>query len=950
MSRPTNTRRRWRISPLALRFRRGSGRSGRLRSALGLTGLLSPHYLTVEAVGSASTGDVIVTTDRTVYVEVTGNDTTGDGVSVSTAYATLQKAIDSIQHWIILEPAYVTIQLGAGDFTISAVIRFYHPYGPRIKILGQTPTNAITGIVEADFTDSLNPVPGTRGTWDLYNSAGMLATSASASTRTAARAQDLIDNEALLRTVYATRIYNNTTTAALSFASSIADFGNILFNKSINAASPIIVTSTGSFAVLGTVNFVRGSNAQFVTVIIAGASSAGLSADSAAFITTTKVFIQGSTTSGIYAAAGARIDLGDTTVTGCGGEGIWAVRLGAISTLNSALARRISSSGHGAGGCRAESGGIVSIATGGTGSLFIVAGNASGQLFVYDEAMFNVSPETVTTRIQAASTAGAIRATTKSRITLDGPVELNRGVNAIWAQDASSIVIAGDITLTNPGTTFITSEAGSTITIKGSVTAAAGLGTTGVVATTGGKILDAGNNILAALATTYPTKFTPTFGKTLADGSSITGGPAGTAGLLIGATAVTLGGSSLKAEALAGTGSRAVVASEDGTFSAMVTATKTEMEVGTETALRAMSPLTVRQGGDARLVAPPQIGSVTPNMGMFTALRLHNTTDTTVNFERLSLTWLSNTAIIGTTYGGTGTSRNLQLMQGGLTRFEFTPYQTNHKIPSSSMLVIYGTEQLTAGGWTAGTGWVEGPTGTFTHSSGTATLAHSVAITNGDRYHCSWTVTGRTAGSFVVAFGGYTSTTQNASGAIGHVAVDTATLIITPTTDFNGVVTFSLKRVTGGIYAGISWQDTNTNYVNALSFPGGYLGRNIVMGGGGTFITSGDWNTGIGTSALTNLVTGKTNSAFGAGALVALESGNGNAAVGGWSLGSLLNGTSNVGFGGNAGRYLLNLSTPATQVNNCIFIGSNTSSLAIDSTNQIVIGYLVQGLGLIQRS
>jgi len=54
-----------------------------------------------------------------VFVETTGSDTTGDGLSVGTAFATISKAIQMIG---TLNDSTVTIRLGSGTFTMPDLL------------------------------------------------------------------------------------------------------------------------------------------------------------------------------------------------------------------------------------------------------------------------------------------------------------------------------------------------------------------------------------------------------------------------------------------------------------------------------------------------------------------------------------------------------------------------------------------------------------------------------------------------------------------------------------------------------------------------------------------------------------------------------------------------------------------------------------------------------------
>ena len=106
-----------------------------------------------------------------------------------------------------------------------------------------------------------------------------------------------------------------------------------------------------------------------------------------------------------------------------------------------------------------------------------------------------------------------------------------------------------------------------------------------------------------------------------------------------------------------------------------------------------------------------------------------------------------------------------------------------------------GAELLTSAGWTVGAGWAESPDDTFTHSSGTAALSHSATIIASTAYRLTLTVTGCTAGSCTIAVGGQTVTGITASSTLTLTATTTGAFTVTPTTDFNGVCTFSLLAV-----------------------------------------------------------------------------------------------------------------------------------------------------------
>jgi len=120
-------------------------------------------------------------------------------------------------------------------------------------------------------------------------------------------------------------------------------------------------------------------------------------------------------------------------------------------------------------------------------------------------------------------------------------------------------------------------------------------------------------------------------------------------------------------------------------------------------------------------------------------------------------------------------------------------------------------------------------------------------------------------------------------------------------------------------------------------------------------------NTALGTNALISNTTSPNNTAAGNGAL-RFNTGQSNTALGSLALNGNVGGSSNVGAGQGAlqnntsggmnvvagtlsGRFLNDLSTPATIVNNSTLIGYRTSVLGDNQTNQLVVGYDGRGLG-----
>jgi hypothetical protein len=356
-----------------------------------------------------------------------------------------------------------------------------------------------------------------------------------------------------------------------------------------------------------------------------------------------------------------------------------------------------------------------------------------------------------------------------------------------------------------------------------------------------------------------------------------------------------------------------------------------------------------------------------------------------------------------------------------------------------------GAELLTTGtgdaSWT-GTDFATG----YTHVAGsTTTLTSTLAGVVNTFYQITYTVTGRTAGSFAINFGGATTAGITATGAVGPRATTTGTLIITPTSDFNGTIVLSIRVITassasvtfissaGGItnqirisnnantFIGLSAGRTNTTGVNntfvgssagvsnttgnsnsffgisagrdnttassnsffgsssglvnttgssnsffgqgsgqanttggSNSFFGTLAGASNTTGGNNSFfgITSGSANTTgainvfFGTSAGQTNTTGNNNTFLGAFAGSGNTTASQNTVIGTEALPANSTGANNTIIGRNAGRYTGSGTTPMTSINNSVYLGFQTRGLnATGSTNEIVIGYDVVGLG-----
>lgn len=287
-----------------------------------------------------------------------------------------------------------------------------------------------------------------------------------------------------------------------------------------------------------------------------------------------------------------------------------------------------------------------------------------------------------------------------------------------------------------------------------------------------------------------------------------------------------------------------------------------------------------------------------------------------------------------------------------------------------------GSELLTTG--TSDTSW----TGTsfalgYTHITGsTTTLTSTLAAVNGVFYQITYTIDGRTAGSITINFGGSSTAGITTTSAVGPLATTTGSLVITPTTDFDGTVVLSIKTIgvsvstttflnSNGV---VTSEIRNSNSTN--NFIGLYSGRKNTTGTANTFLgsnagqanTTGFQNTFIGNQSGINNTTGTQDTFIGYLTGQQNTGGNQNTFVGyiaglsntvggsntymGYASGfNVSSGQANSFYGVNSGRFIADASTPLTNINNSVLIGQQSKPLGNSQTNQIVIGYNSVGLG-----
>ena len=211
-----------------------------------------------------------------------------------------------------------------------------------------------------------------------------------------------------------------------------------------------------------------------------------------------------------------------------------------------------------------------------------------------------------------------------------------------------------------------------------------------------------------------------------------------------------------------------------------------------------------------------------------------------------------------------------------------------------------GTELLTTGtgdaSWT-GTSFATG----YTHIVGSVTtLTSTLAAVIGTFYQITYTVTGRTAGSFTIAFGGSSTAGITATGAAGPLASTTGTLVITPTTDFNGTIVLSIRTI-GTSSATTTFRSSNGTASNEIRVSN--ITSNTFIGlNAGRRNTTGNSNTANGRDALASNTTGNSNTANGLNALFSNTTADNNTANGVSALFSNTTGNNNTANGRDALR------------------------------------------------
>ena len=123
------------------------------------------------------------------------------------------------------------------------------------------------------------------------------------------------------------------------------------------------------------------------------------------------------------------------------------------------------------------------------------------------------------------------------------------------------------------------------------------------------------------------------------------------------------------------------------------------------------------------------------------------------------------------------------------------PRKVLYPLTASDSGVLVGGNLITSSGWSF-SGWSGNESIGWTHTAGNTTpLSNVLSAVSGTTYQIQLTVSNRTAGSFIAAFGGDTSPALISSAAYSLTATTNGNLTITPSSDFNGTILISIKEV-----------------------------------------------------------------------------------------------------------------------------------------------------------
>ena len=294
--------------------------------------------------------------------------------------------------------------------------------------------------------------------------------------------------------------------------------------------------------------------------------------------------------------------------------------------------------------------------------------------------------------------------------------------------------------------------------------------------------------------------------------------------------------------------------------------------------------------------------------------------------------------------GTTSPTAKLDIVPSSSSDVVFRTKSLQSTAPLGSELVSNGNfSTVPDTSWTWGTGWTHDTTNLEAdHTTGnTAALTQNISVTNGQTYQVEITIRNRTAGSVTLNINGVyiyesgSSTALNSNGTFKRSLVanitGTATLSITPTSDFDGSVDdISVKQITSISQPNFNLLDDAGNVVVELrgknSLANLALGVNALR-----YNTTGAGNSAIGTNTLYSNTTGFNNSAIGAYTLYFNTTGHYNSVIGTYALYSNTTGLYNSAVGA------LTLYSNTTGYYNSA-VGANSLRLNTTGNNNSAVG------------
>jgi hypothetical protein len=128
------------------------------------------------------------------------------------------------------------------------------------------------------------------------------------------------------------------------------------------------------------------------------------------------------------------------------------------------------------------------------------------------------------------------------------------------------------------------------------------------------------------------------------------------------------------------------------------------------------------------------------------------------------------------------------------------------------------TEFLLDTGWTS-TNWTGDFATGWIHTTGhTTVLSQSKVAVNATKYKIIYTVSGCTAGTFTIAFGGQSLESLSASGVWEPTTISTDNLTITPTLTFNGKIVISIGDYTIKLHINTTLNAFRDSYISIYDY------------------------------------------------------------------------------------------------------------------------------------